>query len=250
MRNIKKRIKLAYFWGTKYKCPFCGYSSRLLKESGQEIPILKTKQVVGGGKRRSVCYKCESSDRERLIYIYLENTLKIFNTKERINILHIAPEKNLSNKIAQYSHFNYICGDKSPEEYFPTLNVQNIDILHIPYSDNYYDIIICNHVLEHIPEDVKAIKELYRVLKPGGTAILQAPISINSENTYEDFSIIAPKAREAAFGQFDHVRIYGKDYQSRLEKGGFVINQINVSDKIEYKKMGLNEKEFIFIGKK
>ena len=99
-----------------------------------------------------------------------------------------------------------------------------MDLAHIPFPDGTFDAIICNHVLEHIVDDLKAMAELHRVLKPGGWSILQVPISLSLRTTYEDFSIATPKEREEAFGQNDHVRIYGQDYVSRLERAGFKVN--------------------------
>ena len=120
-----------------------------------------------------------------------------------------------------------------------------IDVLNIPFDPNYFDLIICNHVLEHIQNDIDAMKELFRVLKLNGKAILQVPISKNSEKTFEDFSVTDPKERENIFGQFDHVRIYGQDYTKRLESVGFSVECINISK--EFSKYGLAIDEDIFI---
>jgi SAM-dependent methyltransferase len=98
-----------------------------------------------------------------------------------------------------------------------------MDITRISLTDNQFDCVICYHVLEHIPDDQKAMRELFRVLKPGGWAILQSPIDFNHDKTFEDPSIVSPDERERFFGQNDHVRIYGRDYKDRLEKAGFVV---------------------------
>jgi SAM-dependent methyltransferase len=98
-----------------------------------------------------------------------------------------------------------------------------INIADIPLPDDQFDCVICYHVLEHIPDDQKAMRELFRVLKPGGWAILQSPIDFNHDKTFEDPSIVSPDERERFFGQNDHVRIYGRDYKDRLEKAGFVV---------------------------
>ena len=102
-----------------------------------------------------------------------------------------------------------------------------------------------NHVLEHIPDDRKAMSELRRVLKPGGVAILQVPISANSATTIEDPEITDPDAREQAFGQFDHVRIYGQDYTTRLAEAGFQVDKVDVTD--QYAKFGVNPEEALFV---
>lgn len=107
---------------------------------------------------------------------------------------------------------------------------------------------VCNHLHEHVPADIDSMKELYRVLKPSGKAILQVPISKNLDKTFEDFSVTDPEEREIVFGQFDHVRIYGQDYTDRLSSVGFKVERINISR--EYEKYGLSMDEDIFIGKK
>ena len=142
----------------------------------------------------------------------------------------------------------YVCGDLFTEGYSYPQHVQNLSILNIPYDDNSFDLIICNHVLEHIQTDLLAMKELHRVLKNGGQAILQVPISKNNLKTFEDFSITDPIQREKVFGQFDHIRIYGQDYPERLQKIGFKVNRINISS--EFMKYGLNKDEDIFLCKK
>ena len=246
--KVRRGLKLRLNKGNKYVCPFCHYQAKKLAPIGLSIPVLKEKQVVGGGYRLGGCLKCGSFDRERLILVYFEMELKLFERNRDIKILHIAPEKKLTRVLLERYLENYICGDLFTPGYEHADHVQNINVLDIPFEDNYFDLVICNHVLEHIPNDIDAMKELYRVLKIGGTAILQVPISRNSEVTFEDFSITDPKEREVVFGQFDHVRIYGQDYPTRLEKSGFKVERINISKK--YEKIGLNQDEDIFIGRK
>jgi ubiquinone/menaquinone biosynthesis C-methylase UbiE len=109
------------------------------------------------------------------------------------------------------------------------LAMDKVDIAKFKYEDNSFDVIICCHVLEHVPDDRKAMSELYRVLKPGGWAILQVPISLSLEKTYEDPTVATPKERERAFGQCDHFRIYGRDYIDRLESAGFSVDVYNIT---------------------
>jgi len=246
--RLKHQIRLMLHKGDKYICPFCKYSSKDLSISGIDIPVLKEKHVIGGGIRFAGCYNCGSSDRERLIDIYLQEKIRIFDSGKNKSILHIAPEKHLSKKIFDFGFSKYICGDLFTEGYHYPAHVQNINVLNIPFDDNTFDLIICNHVLEHIPTDLAAMKELQRVLKIEGQAILQVPISKNSAQTFEDLSVTEPKQREIVFGQFDHIRIYGQDYVNRLEESGFKVTRINISN--EYMKYGLNIDEDIFICKK
>jgi len=111
------------------------------------------------------------------------------------------------------------------------------DICHLPFAENEFDFILCNHVLEHIPDDFKAMQEIYRVLKPGGTAILQIPLENDREVTFEDDSITDPKERARIFGQYDHVRVYGTDYFERLEKVGFTVNAVDYTKELGAKQV-------------
>ena len=162
-----------------------------------------------------------------------------------IRLLHIAPEKNLQKALKAFSKIKYISGDLNP-----LVADRKIDITDINFENNYFDFIICNHVLEHIVDDRKAMRELFRVLKPEGFAILQVPISKNAKETFEDFSIILPEKKERYFGQKDHVRIYGKDYKNRLESVGFKVVLYDIKKDLsiqDIKKFGLNESEILYL---
>jgi len=247
-KKVKKEIRLILHKGDKIICPFCGYRAKDLRRMGLNYPVLYEKQIVGAGRRRAKCYNCRSTDRERLVSVYLKDVLKILEGDRRKKILHIAPEENLSKQLLNYGFDEYICGDLFTEGYNYPDHVQNIDVLDIPFDDNSFDLIICNHVLEHVQEDVRAMKELLRVLKIGGKAILQVPISKNSAITYEDFTITDPEQRKLFFGQYNHVRIYGQDYTERLKSSGFNVNVINISN--DFQEYGLNKDEDIYIGEK
>ncbi|WP_435622903.1 class I SAM-dependent methyltransferase [Flagellimonas sp.] len=246
--SLKQRIRMTLYSGDKYICPICGFKSKDFFPTGFDIPVIRQKEIIGAGRRNAGCYKCGSNDRERLIYTYLSEKLNLFKESKDLKILHLAPEKNLSKALLSSGFTHYVCGDLFTEGYSYPDYVQNMNVLDIPYEDNYFDVIICNHLLEHVPDDIKAMKELYRVLARGGKAILQVPISKNSEETFEDFSIADPKEREAVFGQFDHVRIYGQDYVQRLTSAGFTVERTNISE--EFPKYGLLNDEDIFIGHK
>ena len=162
--------------------------------------------------------------------------------------MHIAPEKNLQKVLRASTKIKYINGDLNP-----LVADRKIDIIDINFGDNYFDFIICNHVLEHIKNDRKAMSQLFRVLKPEGFAILQVPIAKNAKETFEDFSITSPEEREKYFGQKDHVRIYGRDYKGRLESVGFKVELYDIKKDLSIKaikKYGLNEEEILYIGKK
>ncbi len=136
--------------------------------------------------------------------------------------------------------------------YSPIADVK-ADICNLPFEDNNFDVILCNHVLEHIPDDKKAMQELFRVLKPGGWGIFQIPQDINRKNTFEDNSITDPKERAKIFGQYDHVRIYGLDYFEKLRSVGFEVEEVRYSDKLtstEIEKCRVVQEEIIPFCKK
>ena len=219
--KVKYLLNYYKYFGNKKKCPFCQKHFRKFISGGYKNLVLKEKKVIGGYFRENVfCPYCHSSDRERLVYLYLLNKTDLFSKKYKL--LHIAPEQNLQKKILSHSNINYISADlDSP------LAMIKMDVTNIGFADNTFDVIICNHVLEHIINDQKAIAEFYRVLKPNGWAILQVPISMSLKKTYEDYSVNLPKQKEKTFGQRDHVRIYAKDYINRLEDSGFDVSIYN-----------------------
>ncbi|MBE0446813.1 MAG: methyltransferase domain-containing protein [Actinobacteria bacterium] len=230
--------------GTEFECPLCGSSFRKFLPNGLDLPVLKEKDIVGAGYRlNTLCPRCHSSERERLIYLYLRDNTNLFH--ENLKLLHIAPEKSLSRVLTTYRNIDYLSADlNSPRAMI------KMDITDIKHADNLFDVIICNHVLEHIPNDRKAMSELYRVLKPGGWAILQVPISLSLNKTYEDPAITSPEEREKMFGQSDHVRIYAKDYKDRLEKAGFSIKTYSFTKEFDdstTQKYGLLKEEDLYI---
>jgi SAM-dependent methyltransferase len=242
---MRKQYLIFKHRGTNFECPICRYKGRDLYKVGIDIPILKEKMVVGGGCRNAGCFKCNSYDRERLLYIYLFHELDIKGKAHDLSILHIAPEHHLTTKLGGMKFKKYQCGDKYTTGYSYPEHVMDMDVTDIPFEDGAFDLVICNHVLEHIPDDQRAMREIFRVLKNGGQALLQVPFSMNSTETIEDFSITSPEEREQAFGQFDHVRIYGRNYFDRLRKVGFNVSTLNIS--MKYPKAGLNRNEELFV---
>jgi SAM-dependent methyltransferase len=246
-KSIKRLLKRIYYYGHHFYCPNCNSSLRDFVFCGRESRVAEEKQIIAAGRRKKECPVCQSAERDRLVYIYVKDYLHLFENGNKINILHIAPESCLYPDFHKKINYqNYICGDKFEEEYSYDSHVRYMDITEIEWEDNYFDFIICNHVLEHIPDDKKAMKELYRVLKPGGKAILQVPVSKVLDKTYEDFSITNSIDRERIFGQWNHCRIYGQDYGTRLQDAGFIFSSIPISDP-KYQKYGLDEREDIFL---
>ena len=165
-----------------------------------------------------------SLERHRLLWLYLKNETDFFTTKKKV--LHMAPEQCFLNRFKNLKH-EYITADL----FSPIADVK-ADITDLPFEENTFDIIFCNHVLEHIQDDTKAMKELYRVMKKGGMGVFQIPQDLNRETTFEDNSITDKKERAKIFGQYDHVRIYGLDYFTKLRSIGFKVDEVNYSQKI------------------
>ncbi len=161
-----------------------------------------------------------SLERHRLLWLYLERETDFFTTPKKV--LHFAPEQAFYKRFRKQKNLTYTTTDLLS----PLADVK-ADICNLPFENNSYDVILCNHVLEHIPDDTKAMQELYRVLKPGGWAVLQIPQDLERTVTFEDNTITDPKERAAIFGQYDHVRIYGRDYFDKLRSIGFRVEEID-----------------------
>lgn len=168
-----------------------------------------------------------SLERHRLLWLYLKNETNFFTSKEKLKVLHFAPEQCFLKRFRNLNNLDYTTSDLVS----PIADVK-ADICNLPFEDNTYDVILCNHVLEHVPDDTKAMKELYRVMKVGGMGIFQIPQDLNREITFEDNTITNKKERAKIFGQYDHVRIYGKDYFDKLSHIGFKVEAVNYTAKI------------------
>ena len=168
------------------------------------------------------CPRCLSLERHRLMQLYLEQKMDLFQQGKK-RLLHVAPEPIFFKQFLNNPKIDYVSLDKFTKGYKYPKETINGDITDLDFPNDSFDAIICSHVLEHIPDDRLAMSELFRVLKPGGWAILQVPLDANREETYEDFSITDPDERQKHFGQFDHVRVYGRDYGDRLTATGFKV---------------------------
>jgi len=200
-----------YLRGSKFTDPIDGKSFRKFLPYGY------------GNQRTNVLSPSTLSlERHRLLWLYLKNETDFFTSPKKV--LHIAPEQCFLKLFKKQKNLTYTTADL----YSPIADVK-ADICNLPFEENSFDIVFCNHVLEHIEDDHKAMSELFRVLKPGGMGIFQIPQDLNRETTYEDFSITKPEERTKHFGQYDHVRIYGRDYFKRLKAVGFTVNEINYS---------------------
>lgn len=215
----------AYHFGTARTCSCCGSSVRRFLDQGYGHPVLERLQVIGGMyKRDDRCPVCHASDRDRLVLFYLKRNV-LTQAGPKLAILHFAPEKSISGVlVALDERIDYVAGDLEPERYYHLAGVMKLNLLAIDRPDASADVVICNHVLEHIVDDMRAMKEIFRVLKPGGVAILQTPISARLQAIIEGDGSESPETKIALYGQSDHVRIYTHaDYVSRLETTGFAV---------------------------
>lgn len=216
--RLKRLVRKIRFRGQRYFCPLCRSDLRELRPYGFKHPVLAEQNVVGGGYRPNAqCPVCKSTDRERLLYLYLTRNTNVASASLRL--LHVAPEPGLGTYLKGLRAIDYLSADLNPGA-----AMVQMDITAVEFDDASFDAVICNHVLEHIPDDRKAMRELFRILKPGGWGILQVPISLRLDETYEDFSITDEARRAEVFGQSDHVRIYAYDYVDRLQSAGFDVD--------------------------
>lgn len=225
------RVAALFYKGNNVQCPVCDSTFRKFLPYGRQ------------SRENALCPSCLALERHRLIWLYLRDRTDFF-TEER-KMLHIAPELCFIDRFEKLDNLDYITGDiESP------LAKVKMDIHEIPFEENTFDVIFCNHVLEHVDSDIKAMQEMRRVLKPGGWAILQVPFFYPlKDETFEDKSITSPTEREKVFGQDDHVRMYGKDYAKRLASAGFkVVEEKMVMElpKEEVERYALPQDEIIY----
>lgn len=202
-----------YLKGSRYTDPIDNKSFRKFLPYGYEIqrPNVLSPSTL-------------SLERHRLLWLYLTNETDFFTSKKKV--LHMAPEQCFLNRFKKLNH-EYITADL----YSPIADIK-ADITNLPFDDDSFDVILCNHVLEHIQDDIKAMRELFRVMKKGGMGIFQIPQDLNRESTFEDNTIIDRKERAKIFGQYDHVRIYGLDYFEKLRSVGFKVREIAYNNAI------------------
>jgi SAM-dependent methyltransferase len=226
------RIFTQYLYmGNTVECPVCGGHFRKFLPYGYSIV-----------RTNALCPKCLSLERHRLIWLYLKEKTNFFG--DPIKVLHIAPEQCFEERFRKQKNLTYLTADlESP------LADHKCDVQNMPFEDNSFDVVICNHVLEHVENDMKAMSEILRVMKPGAYSILLVPNDFNRTVTFEDNTITSPRERTIIFGQYDHRRVYGLDYPEIISKAGFIISEINflneITDNVK-KRYCLPEKEFMY----
>ncbi|AYN66954.1 class I SAM-dependent methyltransferase [Euzebyella marina] len=199
------------FWmkGKKYTDPIDGKGFRSFLPYGYENP-----------RENVLSPSTLSLERHRLLWLYLQSETNFFSAP--LKVLHFAPEQPFYRRFRRLKNLDYTTTDLNS----PLADVK-ADICHLPFDNNSFDVILCNHVLEHIPDDSKAMSEMLRVLKPGGWGVFQIPQDLKREITFEDNSITDKKERQRIFGQYDHVRVYGRDYFDKLRGIGFEVEEVD-----------------------
>jgi SAM-dependent methyltransferase len=234
--GVGLKVLGVFYRGNDVVCPICERSYKKFLPYGRI-----------NSRPNALCPNCLSLERHRLIWLYLKEKTDFFNRK--LHVLHIAPEACFIKRFEKVHGDHYITADiESP------LAKVKMDIHDIPFQENTFDVVLCNHVLEHVKDDISAMNEIRRVLKSGGFAIMQVPFFHPlPEKTFEDLNITDPKERERIFGQDDHVRRYGLDYSERIQKAGLTAYEdqfVNEKDEATRKKFGLANGEVIYKGVK
>lgn len=196
------------------------------------------------GRPSARCPACRSLERHRLVWSVFEDQHLL---DQPIRLLHIAPEPQLSKRLAAIPHVDYVSGDLMDKEVMMRIDVTRIDL-----QDASFDAVICSHVLEHVDDADAAMTELLRILTPGGWAILDTPVDWERENTYEDQSLTSHAERQAAFGQWDHVRIFGRDFPDLLRKAGWQVSleQPFQGQEAEARQIGVKPGSLMILGRK
>jgi SAM-dependent methyltransferase len=232
-----KLIAPIIYKGNNVECPVCERSFRKFLSYGSNV----------AHRENVLCPFDLTLERHRLMWLYLCDHSDFF-TAEKLDILHIAPEQCFHQKFKKQANLNYLTGDlESP------IADLHFDLHNIPLEDNKFDVMFCNHVLEHVEDAHQCLKELYRVMKPGGWAIMQVPQDMSRETTFEDSSITSEADREKYFWQKDHVRLFGKDYPKWMEQAGFEVEEFlqesNFDDKL-IERYRLSKGEILYIARK
>jgi SAM-dependent methyltransferase len=216
------------------ECPVCERSFSKFLSYGSDI----------AHRENVLCPYDLTLERHRLMWLYLRDSSNFF-TAEKLNVLHIAPEQCFHKKFKEQDNLNYLTGDLIS----PIADL-HFDLHSIPLEDNRFDVIFCNHVMEHVDDALQCMRELHRVMKPGGWGIMQVPQDFSRDVTFEDKTITSPEDREKYFWQKDHVRLFGNDYPKWLEKAGFEVEEFKKESKYDVKmieRYRLQKEEILYI---
>lgn len=247
--SLRQAAKRVWYFGTKFDCPICQSTTRMRHTYSYDFPVLRDLDVVGGEYAPADdCPICFANQRTRLIFGVLAASALL---QPGFRVLHVAPERALYDHLFAPSGCAYQAIDLDPGRYDYISGILGADITALPFEPADFDLVVCNHVLEHVPDDSLAMRELRRVLAPNGLAILQVPLAQRLERTIEDPSVEDPRERERRFGQWDHVRIYNEaDYRSRLQSAGFATRAFTVDELLsarDAKRLEVNRRERLIV---
>ncbi len=223
--------------GDNVECPVCEKSFSKFLSYGSNV----------AHRENVLCPYDLTLERHRVMWLYLKRKTDFF-TKKGLEVMHIAPEQCFHSIFKKQENLQYTTGDLLS----PIADL-HFDLHDIPLEDDQYEVIFCNHVMEHVKDDLQCMKELYRIMKPGGWGIMQVPIDSSRNETYEDWSITSPEEREKHFWQYDHVRLYGLNYPKRLEEAGFTVEIVDFSKELKpevFDRYRIPKEELLYVVRK
>ena len=238
--RVRQAFNAATSWayrGSRYFCPCCERTFRRFRV-----------YVTESGRREDLCPSCGSLGRHRVDWLFLRQAGLLRSANGRLRLLLVAPEPAFQQHLADDPGIDYLSGDLDS-----ALAMERLDVTDIRHDDGSFDAVICNHVLEHVPDDARALRELHRVLRNDGWAMVQVPLDMSAERTNEDPSITDPEERRRLFWQHDHVRLYGRDYPQRLEAAGFDVSVEAFTDELppeQVDRQRLDRDERIYLARK
>ena len=232
-----KKVAPLLYKGNNVECPVCERRFRKFLSYGSNV----------AHRENVLCPYDLTLERHRLMWLYLKNESNFF-TADSLNVLHMAPEQCFHKRFKAQTNLDYLTADL-----FSPIADMHFDLHEVPLENDRFDVIFCNHVMEHVDDALRCMQELYRVLKPGGWGIMQVPQDMNRAETYEDPSIVTPEDREKHYWQYDHVRLFGRDYPDWLRKAGFEVEEYIPSEHFsdeQIERYRLMKSEILYIVRK